>query len=170
MLRSTRVPPGMFSPTCSAVPFRPERNTRPRPADARNPGSRPVLSEEGGSTASRWTPLPRHAQVDRTGSAQAEGGRASAGRGEAGERRARGVGGRSGSEGDGRAANGGGAVGNEGVGIGSSDGRRNPEARGAGRGRRVSASFDAIDARSSLRSPGTSRHQSDTGPRLRPAA
>ena len=93
-----------------------------------------MLSEEGGSTASRWTPLPRPAQVKRAKAAQAEGERASAGRGEAGERRARGVGGRSGSEGDGRAAYGGGAVGDEGVGVASWDGRRNPEASGSAAG------------------------------------
>lgn len=43
----------------------------------------PVQHEEGGSTASRWTPLPRHARKIRAGQHRREAERASAGRGEA---------------------------------------------------------------------------------------
>ena len=60
-LRSTPCPPIRSArrvPSCGSVPSGTRAPTRRRP---KTPIA-PVLHEEGGSTASRWTPLPRHAR------------------------------------------------------------------------------------------------------------
>lgn len=104
VLSSTRVPPGMFPPLCSAVPFRPERNTRPDPPPPEI--LNPACAERGrGVRRFALAPPSSTCPGKRAGAAQAGAGRASAGRGEAGERRERGVGARSGEqrrEGDGQ--------------------------------------------------------------------
>jgi len=76
----------MFPPTCSAVPFRPEQNTRPDPP---TPEILDPACAERGRGVHRFAldPPSSTCQVNGPGQAQAEGGRASAGRGEAGERR-----------------------------------------------------------------------------------
>jgi hypothetical protein len=67
-------------------------------------------------------------------------------------------------------ADGRGAVGGEGIGVASSDGRQNQDAGRARVGHRVSESIDAVDARSSLRSPCSSPRQSGPGRRVQAAA
>ena len=168
MLRSARVPPGMFPPTCSAVPFRPERNTRPDPPTPEILD--PACAQRGrGSTASRWTPLPRPAQVRGPGQQR----RKANGRQRVGAKRA--SVGLEESEGDQEAkATAGRRTEVERYAMRESKSR----VRTAGgirrraddrRGHRASASINASGARSSWRSLCSSAHQS--GPRLRlPAA